>query len=73
MAKVCSTSAYFFLACNTSNCVVRVLKMLVLKFSKRLTTSARVTPPLVIFLFLVRGVCIHDLVHVLPRENLIHN
>jgi hypothetical protein len=61
------------LACNTSNCVFRVLKISILKFSRRLPTSARITPPLVILLFLVRDVRIPDLVRVLPHEHLIHN
>jgi hypothetical protein len=73
MTKVCSASIFFCLAYNMSNCVVRVLRISVLKFSKRLPTSARVTPPLVVLLFLVREVRIPDLVHVLPHEHLIHN
>jgi hypothetical protein len=73
MAKVCSTSVFFCLAYNTSNCVVRVLRISVLKFSKRLPTSSHVTPPLVVLLLLVREVCIPDLVCVLPCEHLIHN
>ena len=73
IAKVCSSFTFFCLACNTSNCVVRVLKIYVLKFSRRLPTLAHVTPLLMILLFLVRDVHIPDLVRVLPHENLIHN
>jgi hypothetical protein len=73
MAKVFSSSSWFCLAYNASNCVVKVLRIFVLKFSKRLPTLACVMPPLIMFLFLVREVHIPDLVRVLPREHLMHN
>jgi hypothetical protein len=40
-------SAYFCFTYNTSNCVVKELRMSVLKFSNRLPISSLVTPPLV--------------------------
>jgi hypothetical protein len=58
MAKFCYAFACFCLACNTSNCVVRVLKISVLKFSKRLPISTRMTPLLVVLLLLVREILI---------------
>jgi hypothetical protein len=73
MADVCAASVFFCFSCNTSNCVVRVLRIFVLKFSKRLPNLAQVTPSLVILLFLVRGVRIPDLVRELPLEHLMHN
>jgi hypothetical protein len=72
MSNVCSAFVFFYLAYNTSNCVPRVLKISILKFSKILLTSSRVTTPLVILLFLVRGVRILDLVRELPLEHLMH-
>lgn len=40
----------FYFNCNTSNCMVIVLKILVLKYSNTLPISAQVIPPPVVML-----------------------
>ena len=45
IVKITFSSSYFFLVLIVSNCELRVLRMFVLKFSKRFPNSALVTPP----------------------------
>jgi hypothetical protein len=46
-ANAFSASTCFFFTCKTSNCVVKELRISVLKFSNKLPISSLVTPPLV--------------------------
>lgn len=73
MAKLCFANDCFCLVCRTSNCIVRVPKMSVLKSSRRLPISTLITPPLGGLFPLVIESQLPDLVHVLPHEHLIHN
>jgi hypothetical protein len=73
MGNNCFSSTFFRLTYRTSNSIVRVPKMSILKFSKRLPISAQVTLPLVMLLLMVIGARIPNLIHVLSCEHLMHN
>lgn len=73
IAKPRSALACFFLSCENSNCVVNVPKMSILKSSKGLPISIRVTPHPGILLVRVRESLIPDFFHIVPGDYLIHN
>lgn len=72
IAKFYSSISCFFLACMTSNCVARVLRISVLKFSSKLLISLHVMLPPKDFLSLGLASRPAGFSLILPLEHLMH-